>query len=276
MLARLAVPYKASQAGDDLSVSDKKQRLGTAAYIFGALLGVALIVAILRLPVILIVARAHMYQRSFPEVSQLPQPLSDTSVAQAKGISVSAFGWEFEAPWQRVSNTRKLKLIETTSFEGGQGVGFVNPRESFSAVGLVLQSKSKEKEMQSEFEAEFGADATTSGYDFENTVLNTRVKDVSLFMSYKRAQRNWRLLFLKSMDLSDAKSGFFSFSFGNLHGFQMGDPAKTRDVAIHGFDPQGHRVELFIGINGQTNRLQQSEINRILKTLHYVSTPRQP
>lgn len=252
MLARLAVPYKVRPEDDDLSVSDRKQRLGTAAYIFGALLGVASIIAILRLPVILIVARAHMWKRSFPEVSQLPRPLSDTSVAQAKGISVSAFGWEFEAPWQRVSSTRKIELFETTFFEGGQGVRFVNPSESFSAVGLVLQSKSEERAMQSQFEAEFGADATTSGYDFENTVLNTTVKDVSLFMSYKRAQRNCRLLFLKSMDLSDAKSGFFSFSFGNLHGFQMGDPAKTRGIAIHGYDSQGHRVELFIGINGQS------------------------
>jgi len=259
----------------DLSAIEKQPRFLKAAFIFGVLLAVAFIIAILRLPVILIVGRAHMFQRSFPELSQLPVPLGDTSATQAKGIPLSAFGWEFEAPWQRVSNTRKLEQIESTSFEGGQSVALLNPRDSLApSIGQVAESKKQRR--QSQFEAEYGKDATTSDYDFENALLNTRVEDLSLFMSYKRAQRNWSLLFLKSLDLPSGNSGLFSFSFVNLHGFQIGDPARTRRIVIHGYDLKEHAAALIIWINGQSSLLQQSEINRILKTLHFVSTPSQP
>ena len=198
------------------------------------------------------------------------------STEGVEGTNISAFGWKCETPWARVATSRKTSLIESAVFENGKSIGFFDPIQTIDTVAGFART-SKDQGSRPRLEAELGKDTMSSDYDLEFATLQITPQDFSVFMSNKRARRDAALLFFKYLSLHDADTGLFSFSLENLHGFQLGDPARARFVVIHAYDLQDHGVEISVAMaNGKTEHILQSEINRILRTLHRTSNPNQP
>jgi hypothetical protein len=260
--------------------SYKRSTFLKSAFGAGAALGVAVILAIilmvLRLPVISAIYQAHWMQKQSPVISKTPVPLRDTSAATVEGTHISAFGWDCEAPWARVATRRKNPLIESTEFENGKSIGFFDPSQTFDPLAEFGRT-TNDRATRTRLQAVFGKDTMSSDYDLERATLQVTPQDFSVFMSNKRASADATLLFFKYISIGRADTGLFSFSFENLRGFQWGDPALARFVMIHGYDPQDHGVRITVAMaDGSHEHILQSEINRIVQTLHRTSDAKQP
>jgi hypothetical protein len=260
--------------------SYKRSTFLKSAFGAGAALGIAVILAIilvvLRLPVISAIYQAHWMQKQVPGLSRTPVPLQDTSAAKMEGANISAFGWTCEAPWAGVATRRKNPLVESTVFENGKSIGFFDPSQIIDTVAGFAQT-TKDRARRRQLEAELGKDTVGSDYDLERATLQVTPQDFSIFMSNKRARGDATLLWFKYLTNSDAETGLFSFSFENLRGFQLGDPARARSVVIHGYDRQDRGVEIFIKMgDGKLDHILQIEINRVLQTLHWTGDTEQP
>ena len=256
--------------------SSKRSTFLRSAFGAGAALGVAVIFVILRLPVISAIYQAHWMQNQTPAISKTPVPLQDTSVAMVEGTRISEFGWDCEAPWTRVAIRRTNPVVASTVFENGKSIGFFDPSQTTDTLAGFAQT-TKEGARRRQLEAELGKDTISSDYDLERATLQVTPRDFSVFMSNKRAHGYATLLWFKYMTSSAADTGLSSFSFENLRGFQLGDPAHARSVVIHGYDRQDHAVEIFIKMgDGKQDHLLQSEINRVLQTLRWISDAKSP
>ena len=66
------------------------------------------------------------------------------------------------------------------------------------------------------------------------------------------------------------ETGAFSFELPDKHGFQIGDPGKSRRVDFEVFTMGNHHVEITCSTTKDSVRLSQPELNRILKSFHEV------
>ncbi len=205
-----------------------------------------------------------------PTLSKTPVPLQDTSAAKLEGTNISAFGWTCEAPWAEAATRRKNPLVESTVFENGKSIGFFDPNQVIDTVAGFAQT-TKDRTTRRQLEAELGKQTIISDYDLEHATLQVTPQDFSVFMSSKRAHGEATLLWFKYLTTLGAETGLFSFSFENLRGFQFGDPARARYVVIHGYDRQDRGVKITVSMaNGSHEHVLQSEINRIVQTMHWT------
>ena len=260
--------------------SDENSRYLKFAFVAGAILGLAIIAAIIlavvRFPVITAVDQAHWMQKQAPVLSKTPVPLRDITAEKAGRTSISAFGWTCEAPWVPVATIKTTRLVERIVFKNGKSIGVFDPNQTISTAAGIARTL-EEQGSHTQLEAELGKDTMGSGYELELETLQITPQDFSVFMSNKRARRGAVLLFFKYMTVHDANTELFSFSFENLHGFQYGDPARARGVEIHGYDWQGHSIQVSVGMgDGQQDHVLQSEINRVLQTLHWIGDTGSP
>jgi hypothetical protein len=73
---------------------------------------------------------------------------------------------------------------------------------------------------------------------------------------------------IKSSLNPQARTGLYSFTFGKLRGFQLGDPAKSHSVQVDAFDDQDRKLEfVFASKPGPVFTVTQADINRVLQTL---------
>ena len=68
------------------------------------------------------------------------------------------------------------------------------------------------------------------------------------------------------------ETGVFSFELPDKHGFQVGDPRKSRRADLEVFGMRGHYVEIVCATSKDSVRLSQPELNRILTSLHAAPT----
>jgi len=104
--------------------------------------------------------------------------------------------------------------------------------------------------------------------------LNTTPESIQAFGPRAKAVRGVTLLTMKAIAFGPGlESGAFSFDLPGKRGFQIGDPQKSKRVDLEVFDTTGHHVEILCGSTNGNIRFSQSELNRILTSLHAVSVP---
>jgi hypothetical protein len=77
------------------------------------------------------------------------------------------------------------------------------------------------------------------------------------------------LLTIKGMSFGPGlETGAFSFELPDKRGFQIGDLQKSRRVDLEICDSSGHHIEISCGATNNSVRFSQSQLNRILTSLH--------
>ena len=209
--------------------------------------------------------------RNAPEMWVVPKPLPDVSIERSAGEKFSYFGYEFESPWTEVKRERKWESIAILNFSNGAFVSILDPAHGADELELIKQEASKRG---TDIRNVFGDEATRSRYSLLAKILYLTPKDLSLFSSRQDMVSNSILLILKSIHTKRLKGGLYSFQTEWLRGFQEGAPEQDKMVIIEAFDAQDHKIELWIGSEQGAVKLSQSEVNRILYSLHPASSSR--
>jgi hypothetical protein len=244
-----------------------------AAFVRVAIL-VAIVVALINLlgPPITIFATARWEAKKVPAVKVAPRPLADYSVSDAPGTVLSYFGYEFEVPWN--GNVKQKGYGESglvsLEFESGKNLTFISPANQGGLLTEIVQDKSLKME---NLRLIFGDLMNRSAYDQYAALLNTTPSSIRAFGPRADAIRGATLLTIKAIAFPPSlESGAFSFELPDKRGFQIGDPQKSRRIDLKVFEMKGHYVEIVCSTIKDSIRLTQPELNRILKSLHPVST----
>lgn len=221
-------------------------------------------------PPISIFTTAAWEGRKAPWVKVTPRPLGDYSVSDAPGTALSYFGYEFEVPWNASVKTKafgKNGLVQL-EFESGQNVTFIVPTDQSGLLTELLQDESLHMK---NLQFIFGDLMHRSAYDQQEALLNTTPSSIRAFGPRTDAARGLALLTIKAIAVAPGlETGVFSFELPEKHGFQVGDPLKSRRVDLEIFGMGSHHVEIICATTKDSIRLTQPQLNRILKTLHAV------
>jgi hypothetical protein len=221
-------------------------------------------------PPITIFFTARWEARKIPAVKVAPQPLADYSVSDAPGIVLSYFGYEFEVPWNASFKEGVVgRALVQLKFQSGQEVLLIVPENQGGLLTEIVQDQSMHMKNLGPI---FGDLMNRSAYDQYAALLNTTPSSIRAFGPRAEATRGVTLLTIKAIAVGPGlETGVFSFEFPDKRGFQVGDPRKSKRADLELFGMGGHHVEITCTTTNGNVRLSQSELNRILKSLHRVS-----
>jgi len=207
--------------------------------------------------------------RKVPAVRVAPKPLSDYSVSAGPTTALSYFGYEFEVPWNTAFKAKGGKAsIVQLQFDSGQSLVFNAPANQSGFFSEIVQDRSMN---MGNLQPILGDLTNRSAYDQEVALLSTTPASVRAFGPRAEAVRGATLLTIKAIAVGPGlATGVFSFQFPDKRGFQVGDPQKSKRVDLKVFDMGGHHVEILLFSAKESARFSQSEINRILTSLHPV------
>jgi len=252
------------------------ERVSAWRRVLGAFVRVAILIALLTVLIMLlgppigISLAVRQEARKIPGLKVAPQPLSDYSVANAPGMALSYFGYTFDVPWNATFKQKALGKggLVQLEFESGQSLIFIVPANPGALLTEIVQDQSLHME---NLQLVFGDLMKRSPYDQYAALLNTTPGGIRAFGPRADAVRGITLLTIKAIAVGPGlETGVFSFELPDKHGFQVGDPQKSRRIDLEIFDVGGHHVEIICATTKDSIRLSQPELNRILKSLHAV------
>jgi hypothetical protein len=238
-----------------------------------ALIRVGILIAFLTVlinllgPPIGIVVTTRMEARRVPAVKIATQALSDYSVSDAPGTTLSYFGYEFEVPWNASFKERTVgNTLVQLKFQSGQDVLFIVPANQGGLLTEIVQNQSLK---MGDLQLVFGDLVNRSAYDQYGVLLNTTPQSIRAFGPRADAVRGVTLLTIKAIAVGRGlETGAFSFALTGKRGFQIGDPQKSSRVDLEVFDSTGHHIEILCSTTNGRGRFSQSELNRMLTSLH--------
>lgn len=199
-----------------------------------------------------------------------PQPLADYSVSDAPGTVLSYFGYEFEVPWNASFKEKVVgRTLVQLKFQSGQDVLFIVPENQGGLLTEIVQDESMHMKNLGPV---FGDLMNRSAYDQYSALLNTTPSSIRAFGPRTEAIRGVTLLTTKAIAMGPGlETGVFSFELPDKHGFQVGDPRKSKRADLELFGMGGHHVEIICATTKDDVRLSQPELNRILTSLHVAA-----
>ena len=155
-------------------------------------------------------------------------------------------------------------------FPQGQILVFWDPAQLPNSV-QILQKVANEHHVR--LEDMFGREVTESNYALLRTVLNLTPSQLSPVSPRREAVNKALLLAMKSTWATKRVSAIYSLELNGLRGFQIGDPARDEHVEVRCFDSSDRELKFsFLLKDGAPAKLKQSEINRVVQTLHPAKT----
>jgi hypothetical protein len=208
--------------------------------------------------------------RHVPIAKMRPVALSDHSVTLGTGTKLSAFGYDFEVPWQDVDTDNvKRKAMVLIPFHSGLDVLVAHS----STHELIDTAMSISKLDLAHFRAVYGDEAAQSDYKFLTLAFNTTPDQASLFDSKADVARKFTLVLYKSI-IVPGDTGIFEVQTPEFRGFQYGDPSKhPKRVTVSLYSASGGVEFSFAQKDMKPLTISQADINRVIQTAHQSNTP---
>lgn len=212
---------------------------------------------------------AKLWTSENPWLATVPQPLQ-APTAPAKGSVLKAFDYEFDSPWP--GNPKPVGSLTATQFryDSGQVIVFFDPASSVDTLGAMKTSSPVDYQ---KFVTVFAGHPINSNYELYQAVYSASPAQLSPLMDTREALRMnalllWKLSF--GFDLP-ADGQFYSFDWGKARGFQFGDPAKQRPIAVRVFDDRDRQYRFILTTAaGSTGKITQDDIDTIVQTVKPV------
>ncbi|HWZ45223.1 MAG TPA: hypothetical protein VNW97_17250 [Candidatus Saccharimonadales bacterium] len=211
---------------------------------------------------------AWKVQREQPLVAVLPRPLNDVSVSQDTGVTLSHFGYQFDAPWDDVEKIDLPGGLFRVAFLSGRVIAFMDPAHEVNAIKVMKDDAAQRGE---HLEDTFSPEAIASNYAWLRSRLTVTPSQISFWTPPKQVVQYYVFLNLKGVMMQQAETGLFSIQTQRLRGFQMGDPLRAA-IHIDVFDDQDRHFEFWIGAAKEKHTtITQAEVNRVLQSLRPVA-----
>lgn len=204
-----------------------------------------------------------------PWLNTVPQPLP-APPAVAAGPQLKAFDFEINAPWPGTPKPNPSETNVAFRYDTGQTLVFFDPGAQVDTLRSIQNGNPAEFQ---KFTNIFAGKPIDSNYALYRDVYGAAPSQISPIMNGSDAMRVnvlllWKLSF--GFDLR-TDTGFYSFDWPNIHGFQFGDPAKGVPVALRAFDDRGHQFRFILTTSpDSTTKITQDDINKLLLTIQPV------
>lgn len=210
-----------------------------------------------------------------PVVRIIPVALKDASISQGPGLKLTYFGYEFEVPWNDLDEAQTklyplnnpLKSTALLTFRSGL-------RVKVSAIPAHEWAGSSDPDSRSVSRvvaANFGLDAVQTDYSIAKSVYAFS-PDRMHYWAWRPGvhYREQSLLIIKSiMLLAPADTGIFNIQNHEFRGFQQGNPQiRQAKLEFDLYSDEGSVEFIFFEKDANSPEITQSEINRIIQTLH--------
>jgi hypothetical protein len=194
----------------------------------------------------------------------VPTELSDSSVSQAPGKTLSFFGYDFEIPWPDLDESQ-TKLYPTDKPKCRADLRF---RSGLRMIVTAVRARELVDALaeQAKIRAAYGK----SDYDIVRTIYEFS-PDKMQHWNARVLFREQFLLILKTAAVpTSAQSGIFDIRNNDFRGFQAGNPQVRQDgIVVHLFADDGSVEFIFSQKDYKApSGITQPEINRIIQSLH--------
>ena len=196
---------------------------------------------------------------SDPQLSLLPVPVPDKSMAAVHGPAVQAFELSFRVPWEEIESEKKSARVVLVKFKEGPALIVFAPSESSTG---AQPAQGTTKVDQERLRQVLGARAST--YDLMEAELGATPADIR-WWDRSSTMKTLVLLELKSLALLKATA---VYQIGNreLRGFQIGDPSvQPTRVELDLYDVNNRRYEIWI--SSKDRPVSQAQINAIVASM---------
>jgi hypothetical protein len=214
---------------------------------------------------------AKRWASANPWLLDVPQPIP-SAMPPAKGNQLKAFDYEFLVPWAGDPKTAPSLSNVVFRFDSGQVVVFYDPSVQLDMLRELKDSKPNEYR---KFTSVFADHPIESNYGMYQAVYSASPAQISPLMNGRDAMRMnvlliWKLSFGFDVE-PQAGPGIYSLDFGKNRGFQFGDPATGRPVAVRVFDDRNHHFRfIFTTTAGSNAKVTQDDINTAVQSLQPV------
>ncbi len=212
---------------------------------------------------------AKLWTSENPWLATVPQPLP-APTAPAKGAVLKAYDYEFNSPWP--GNPKPVGSLTTTQFryDAGPVIVFFDPESQIDTVRAMKTANPTEYQ---KFATVFADKPIDTNFELYQGVYGSSPAQLSPLNDVREALRLnalllWKLSF--GFDLR-ADGQFYSFDWGKVRGFQFGDPAKERPVALRVFDEKDRQYRFILTVAaGSAGKITQDDIDTIVQTVQPV------
>ncbi len=212
---------------------------------------------------------AKLWASDNPWLATVPQPLP-APTAPPKGSVLKAYDYEFDSPWP--GNPKPAGSLTCTQFryDTGQVIVFFDPESQVDTMRAIKASNPTEYQ---KFANVFADKPINSNYELYQAVYGSSPAQLSPLMDAREALRLnalllWKLSF--GFDLQ-ADGQFYSFDGGKVRGFQFGDPAKQRPIALRVFDDRDRQYRFIVTVAaGSAGKITQDDVDTIVQTVQPV------
>lgn len=237
-----------------------------AAFLLGTIFAVAVLAWFFALPL-----EARYWARQVPVLRQTPAAVRDSSFTQSTGRKIAFCGCAFDVPWSDLNDAKtKAGGNSTTLYFDSGLVALLKCQPPREFVDGVLSSTKMRSES---FRRAFGDSALESDFGLTHLMLETTPDAITVTTPHDQQGPLIAMLALKAMATPRADSGMFSIHSEDFKGFQYQDPqAKPDWVTMDLFAAdRGLEFQFFLNYQGASPHVSQSDINRIVRTIHKVS-----
>jgi hypothetical protein len=241
----------------------------------GVLLGILVALLVLILAAVYIGPRcffAYMANKMIRENAQLalhPVPLrsAETFAPQSPLTRIAAFGYELSVPWGKAEDSSKGEYSDRFSFADSTSFHFQNPAKQMDQLDIL--NKAPDPRQREAMARMYGLADIDTHYDALRATLEWKPPaSVSAFDSQEKLMAQFFQITQKQMAVQPGTSVIYEFAFGDLRGFQLGEPGKDDEIRVHVFDKDDQHLEWRISRGGVgIAPLTQSEINFVMKSL---------
>ena len=199
------------------------------------------------------------------QAAVLPTPPPDLTLTTESTSRVKRSGVSFEVPWIETDKSKLASNSEALNFTNGVEMLVGRPSRSLEIVRATrgIQAAAVRYEL--------GSDVLSSQFALTLAALGTSADDAKWWRTPIYNEKVEFLLMEKNVVAGIASGAqavpIYSFSLGQIRGFQIGDPKGRRNfVHLYLFDKADHSCGISL-FNFQN--VTQSEINELVATLRF-------
>jgi hypothetical protein len=215
---------------------------------------------------------AQYTAKQVPIIRKVPVRITDPALTQSAGRKVAFCGYDFDVPWSDLndSKTKSSPTKRVMYFDSGLVVAVtcIPPRT------FVNTFLSEGKITLGDFRQVYGDDALQSDYALTRLMLETTPNKITLRAGAKDASAALAMLIVKSLATPPSDSGMFLLHSDEFDGFQYEDPTlHPKRVLVDLFAPNlSFEFSFLLNHGGASPHISQSDINRIVQTIHKERT----
>jgi hypothetical protein len=212
---------------------------------------------------------ANKMIRENVQLALLPVPLraAEAFAPQSPPTRIAAFGYELSVPWGKVQDSRKGEYFDRYSFADSTSFHFQNPAKQMDQLDIF--NKAPDPRQREAMARMYGLAGIHTRYDALRATLEWKPPaSVSAFDSYEKLMAEFFQITQKQGAVQPGTSVIYEFAFGDLRGFQTGEPGQDDEIRVHVFDKDDQHLEWRISRGGLgIAPLTQGEINLVVQSL---------